>query len=140
MTSLQSIIKKVMLLPPHKPIYYLKDEMPHPLNLGFQNDNGEPDGQWADYRFVLDDSKSIHIKEYEEYYSIHWDWVDPRVNWIEHLQRDSPGWYTLSCGLTGGGLLALLSLRSKRKDIIAKSFIAGLIVGGIFGALTAEWE
>ena len=110
------------------------------MDLGFREDIGEPCDQIADYRLTLKGGKCIHAMEFRDCFCFHWDWVDPCVNLIEHLRQDSPGWYTLSCGLTGGGLFALLSSRSKRKDIIAKSFIAGLIVGGIFGALTAKWE
>ena len=140
MTSLQLIKKNVLSLPPHKPIYYLKDEMPHPLILGFQNDNGEPDGQLADYRFVLEDGKSIHVKEYEEHYSVHWDWVDPRKDWIEHLRRDAPVWYTLLCSTSGAGLGALATAPSKNKDVIIQSSVIGGIIGAIVGAITAEWE
>lgn len=139
---LHIIVNQVLVLPPHDELVYPKDEIPHPKDLGFREDVGEPVGQVADYRLALRDGKSIHARDYGGEIGFHWDKVHPGTleNCIEHLRRDSPGLYTLSCSLTGGSMMALSTLRSKRKDIIVKSFLVGAIVGAIFGALTAEWE
>ena len=134
------IINDVLSLPPHEEIYYSEDEIPHPLTMGFQKANGEPQGQRVDYRFILKDGRSIHAKDYGKYFGFHWDWVDPRKNWIEHLRRDSPFWYTALCGLGGAGLGALATAPSKKKDVILKSSIICGFIGLFIGLATAEWE
>lgn len=137
---LYSLVSEILSLPPHKEICYSEIEITDLLRSGFKKDNGEPQGQFADYRLVLKDGRSIHAKIYGEYISFHWDWVDPRKDWIEHLRRDAPVWYTLLCGASGAGLGALATAPSKNKDVIIQSSVIGGIIGVIVGALTAEWE
>jgi hypothetical protein len=47
---------------------------------------GDPDGSLRQYR----NSTGMHIREFEEYFEVHKDQVDPRVNPLGHLIRDSP--------------------------------------------------
>ena len=47
---------------------------------------GDPDGCLRQYR----NSTGTHVREFEDYFEVHKDRVDPRVNPIEHLIRDSP--------------------------------------------------
>lgn len=54
---------------------------------------GDPDGQISDYRIVLrGDPRSIHIKEYDTFYKVHWDYMDPSINPILHILLDAPHW------------------------------------------------
>lgn len=137
-----SLIGKVLSLPPHEEILYRRDEIPDPSDMGFKDSMGEPVGQLADGRLPLRDGSCIHSRTYKKMVGFHRDKVNPDSleKCFEHLRRDSPGLYTVSCGITIGGIMAISSLKTKKKDIIIKSFLAGAIVGAIFGALTAEWE
>jgi len=47
---------------------------------------GDPDDALRQYR----NSTGLHAREYEAYFEIHKDRVDPRVNPVGHLIRDSP--------------------------------------------------
>jgi len=129
-----------MSYPPHKEIYYLENDIPHPRNLGFQEDLGEPIGQIADYRLALENGISIHARDYGEEIGFHWDEVDPRVDWFEHLRRDSPYWYTAVCSLGGACLGVLATVPSQKKEVIIKSSIICGFLGFLVGFFTAEWK
>jgi hypothetical protein len=47
---------------------------------------GDPKGCLRQYR----GANGLHVREYEEYFEIHQDQVDPRVDPLSHLVRDSP--------------------------------------------------
>ena len=56
---------------------------------GFELDEtllGDPKGCLRQYR----GANGLHVREYEEYFEIHRDQVDPRVDPLGHLLRDSP--------------------------------------------------
>jgi hypothetical protein len=56
---------------------------------GFEFDEtllGDPKGCLRQYRGV----NGLHVREYEEYFEIHQDQVDPRVDPLGHLIQDSP--------------------------------------------------
>ncbi len=128
-----------MSLPPHEEIFCLKDEIPHPLSLGFYKRIGEPKGQLADYGLTLKDGKSIHVREYENKFGFHWDKVDPNVNWFEHLRRDSPATYVGMSTLFGVGLGGAIGATSKKKKSIV---LSALVFGLLFlflAIITAEW-
>lgn len=61
---------------------------------------GLPVGQQADYRRALADGRSVHIRDYGDKMTAHWDRVDPLANLVGHLIADAPL-------LTVGILLAL---------------------------------
>lgn len=136
------IINNVLSLPPHIDIFYHRDEIPDPSSMGFEESMGEPVGQLSDHRFPLEDGRSVHLKTYEKWIGVHWDKVHPNTieNCFEHLRRDSPLWYTAMCIIAGGGIGAGLSTLSGNGKAIAKSSLAGGVMGFIFGILTAEWE
>jgi len=47
---------------------------------------GDPDGSLRQFR----NSTGIHVREYEDYFEVHKDRIDPRKDPIGHLLRDSP--------------------------------------------------
>jgi len=47
---------------------------------------GDPEGCLRQYR----NTNGLHVREYEEYFEIHEDRVDPRVDPLGHLVLDSP--------------------------------------------------
>ena len=112
MRSWDEVIDRVLRLPKHKDIKVPKSKVIHPLKEGFRRSIGEPSGQLADYRLTLADNKSIHIREYNKYYLVHWDAVDPEVDFIGHLINDASHWLIALAALaligvyiTGGGIV-----------------------------------
>ena len=137
--TLNQAINEVMSRPPHEEICYLKNEISHPLTLGFYRRLGEPKGQLADYGLTLKDGKSIHARDYGIKIGLHWDKVDPNINWFEHLRRDSPATYVGMWTLVGAGLGgAVGATTKKKKSILLSSLICGLLFL-ILGIITAEW-
>lgn len=52
---------------------------------------GDNDGQITNYRIKIESSsKSIHIKEYDDHYKIHWDKANPATDPVLHLIEDAP--------------------------------------------------
>src|SRR5580698_8637853 len=72
---------------------------------------GDPEGCLKQYR----SENGLHVREYEKYFEIHEDLVDPRVDPIGHLIRDSPE------TLVSLGAASLLTRSSKNQS----SFFAG---------------
>ena len=134
------LINQVLRYSPHFEICFYIDQLPHPLALGFRPDIGEPRGQNADFRLLLTDGSSIHARDYGDYITYHWDKVDPSVEGLEHLRRDSPLIYTLLCTIGGAGVGAGLSLITNKKKDIKKNALKGGLLGLTFGVSTAEWE
>jgi hypothetical protein len=136
-----SLISQVLEYPPHYDIYFTKDQLPHPVELGFRIEyHAEPKGQYADFRLQLSDGSCIHSSEYDEYYGFHWDKVDPNVNPIEHLRRDSPLYYIILCTIGGAAIGAGWSYITNNKKDLNKNAIKGGLLGLEFGVKTAEWE
>lgn len=139
--SIPSFISKVLSLPPHKEILYPRIKTFHPAIYGFEGDIGEPwHGQLADYRLSLDDGRSLHAREYDDVIGYHWDKVDPKRDWFNHLRRDSPPVYIAGCTLGGAGIGALIGTSSKKKDVIIKSALIGGILMFILSVITTEWD
>ncbi|MEM0364014.1 MAG: hypothetical protein QW450_03145 [Candidatus Nitrosocaldus sp.] len=95
------IIYEVLRLPMHKDMVVEKGSVVHPTVVGFKRSIGEPHGQSADYRLRLYDGKSIHVREYNNHYKVHWDRVDPSVSIIGHLKHDAPHIYILLLSILG---------------------------------------
>ena len=53
---------------------------------------GSKKGAKKQYRY-----ENLHIREYESYYSVHMDKVDPRIDPFGHLLNDAPEY--LTCGV-----------------------------------------
>ena len=100
-----SIEIMVLQRPCHEDIRIEKWEVQHPSAAGFSLSMGEPQGQKADYRKRLHDGRSLHVREFEDYYLVHWDNVDPSDNPIGHLLIDAPHWVML--GIIGLGIIGL---------------------------------
>ena len=116
----KKIIRIVLKLDPHKSLLVSKREVKHPLECGFVRSLGEPRGQLADYRLVLEDGRSIHVREYYGYYEVHWDKRDPTVDPIGHLVEDAPHWLVLSTIIFIGSMITLwIVWNGKREEKIA---------------------
>lgn len=60
------------------------------INQGYYVSIGSPKGQRRDYRRRLHDDRGIHIRDYGDRMTMHWDHVDPSANLVGHLVRDAP--------------------------------------------------
>lgn len=137
---LATLIDKVLEVPAHQEIFIPRDDIPDAISLGFRPDIGEPAGQSADYRLALKDGRSVHARKYRRFWGFHWDKVDPRVNAVEHLRRDSPGTYTLASISIGSGVGAGIGALAKGKKGAVAGALIGALLGALFAVLTAEWE
>ena len=98
----ESTIAEVLQQPSGKDLVVEKWWMIHPLRAGFTRSFGLPQGERFQYRLLLEDGRrSVHVREYDDVYRVHWDQVDPRVDLIEHGRRDAPGVYVVACGAVG---------------------------------------
>jgi len=86
------VIEIVLSKPAHTDVLVSKSEVPHPLEAGFIKHVGDDAGQIANYRLPLTDGRELHVKEYNEDYSTHWDHSSAIQNPLGHLLRDAPGW------------------------------------------------
>lgn len=89
----------VLWQPAHAEITVSKWSVPHPLQAGFVASVGEASGQNADFRLPLDDGREIHLREYDDHYTLHWDQVSAVKNPLGHLITDAPHWIIV--GLLG---------------------------------------
>ena len=99
MLTWESAIKDILRKSPHVEMKYYFDEIEE-LPSYFNKRLATPAGQLNDFGLALKDGKGIHIKEYEDHYTIHWDKIDPSVSTLGHLYEDAPEWLAL-LGLTG---------------------------------------
>lgn len=81
----------VLRSPKHVDLKVGKQMLPK-LPIHFKKRLGDPDGQIEDYGYGLEDGRAIHVKEYVEYYKIHWDERDPSKDPLGHLFYDAPHW------------------------------------------------
>jgi hypothetical protein len=49
------------------------------ITYGFTISIGEWQGQIADYRYMLPDKRSIHLRVFPDHFRLHWDYIDPRA-------------------------------------------------------------
>lgn len=92
-TDWSEVASAVLLQPVHEDLYFSKAYLPHPEILGISKELLTLQGELADYRITLADGKSIHIREYQNYYAVHWDKYDPGTRLIDHLRYDAPEWW-----------------------------------------------
>ena len=96
---------------------------------------GSKKGAEKQYRYG-----TLHIREYENYYSVHIDKVDPRIDPIGHLLKDAPEY--IICGIIAStiGLKVGTALYKKKKrndnDNQLKAFPLGIISGILAGTTT----
>ena len=89
------VISYVLKQSAHRDIYLLKENLLHPESIGIPKGWGIPRRQLADYRMLSPDGRSIHIREYRNYYAAHWDKYDPATNLIQHIRCDAHNWWML---------------------------------------------
>ena len=96
---------------------------------------GSKNGAEKQYRYG-----TLHIREYENYYSVHMDKVDPRINPIGHLLKDAPEY--IICGIMAStiGLKVGTAFYKKKKieenDNQLKALSLGIITGILAGTTT----
>ena len=73
--------------PAHSEIAVSKSLLPNPPLARFKRSFGEPKGQKANYEL-----RRIHVREYDDEYRIHWDYVSPLANPLENLRSDAVRW------------------------------------------------
>lgn len=109
-TAWDNYIQQVLSYPAHHEIRVPRDAVPHPLGAGFYPHLGVNKGQLLDWRRRLPDDRGIHVLQYNDHYRLHWDYVDPSANAIEHLRQDAPEIYQAVRPLVGLALPALVLL------------------------------
>lgn len=92
MTTWKTAIDQILVQPPYKELHFSKNSINHPKHSGFQISIGDLQGQVADYRLALKDGRGIHVREFRNYFTIHWDKKDPTVDPIGHLIEDATHW------------------------------------------------
>jgi len=125
MISWRILIHKVLKNPPHKDALIPKHIVKDPLEEGFFETLGEPQGQMKDYELTLSDGRRIHVREFKDHYKVHWDKMSPRINPIDHLRYDAPHWWILI--LFGVGALAEYLVSKNINKALEKGLILSLI-------------
>ncbi|HET8794121.1 MAG TPA: hypothetical protein VFM31_10020 [Nitrososphaeraceae archaeon] len=96
---------------------------------------GNKNGAKKQYRYG-----NLHIREYENYYSVHMDKVDPTIDPMGHLVKDAPEYimYGIISGLIGLKTGKTLYKRKKRFENgnQLKSLPVGIITGILAGTTT----
>ncbi len=111
-----AVIEMVLSKPAHIDVMVSKLEVPHPSTAGFVEHFGDDAGQLANYRLPLPDGREVHVKEYREDYSTHWDNSSAIRNPLGHLLRDAPFWVFCAVALiVVGAFLGGVWLGSKLK-------------------------
>jgi len=113
-----AVILEVLNLQKHEDLKISKSKLPD-LPLEFHTRLADEDGQIADYGLALEDGTGIHVKEYDDYYKIHWDQKDPNIDPLGHLIYDSPGW--IVAGAVGALAVDELFLKGKYRKKAVKT-------------------
>lgn len=127
--SWPKIFRLVQEHPAHTDVILPKDGLPHPKRAGLAKKAGVPHGQLADYRKTLPNGRSIHIREYQSYYKVHWDNHDPGTDLVGHLVHDAPEWWFSLIGAVIGSRVA--------EDKMEGAFV-GAAVGWFLATLQSE--
>lgn len=77
------------------------------IDQGYYVSVGSPRGQDKDYRRRLPDDRGIHVRDFGDRMTMHWDHVDPSASLVGHLVRDAPGLaiagLVIGAAVIGGG-------------------------------------
>jgi len=88
--SWNELIRLVQELPPHVDLLIKKSQVIEPWMCGFRRSKmGWKKGALRNWRLALSNGKSIHIREYSDYFRVHWDIADPRKNPFKHFIYDT---------------------------------------------------
>ena len=82
---------------------------------------------------------NLHVREYEDNYTVHLDKVDPRKNPIGHLLIDAPEYITsfLISTYVGTKIGKVVYEKKKNKDKLGhKAIASALITGGLSGLVS----
>ena len=112
MITWKQAINDILSQPAHDEVLYYFDEIEE-LPSYFKERLGTPAGQLNDFGVALKDGRGIHVKEYDDYYTIHWDKVDPSVSKLGHLYEDAPG--ILAAGIIGSFLGGIATYKLLKK-------------------------
>jgi hypothetical protein len=80
-------------------------------------------------------SSSLHVREYDGKFTIHIDRVDPRINPVGHLIKDSPE--TIAAVATTLYFAKRNFEKRKLSGTHGTTFLNGWIVGGLFASFIA---
>jgi len=94
----QAIIRQVVSAPFGKEFQIKKSIVMHPVLIGFRKSYGLPKGEIANWRLGLATGACIHVREYQNYFLVHMDEVDPGISLLDHLRKDAPVVYLAGCG------------------------------------------
>lgn len=99
--------RQVLRLDAHEEIVIPRQTGQQLIAQGYYESVGSPRGQIKDYRRRLPDDRGIHIRDYGDRMTMHWDHIDPSANLVGHLVRDAPlavlGVLILGAVLLGSG-------------------------------------
>ncbi len=105
-----------------------KRRLPHPAEGGARPSIGMPEGQSADFRINLSDSRCLHIRVFAGHYEAHLDHVDPASNLHAHM-AGSPSRGN-AAAWAGIGALVGLMVGGKKEGMVVGGLI-GLVLGGL---------
>ena len=88
--TFNELINHILQLPAHTDIEVDGDSFNRKWLAKYKSRIADYDGQSADYRISLKDGRGIHVKEYDGYYKVHWDYKDLATNPLGHLFYDAP--------------------------------------------------
>jgi hypothetical protein len=96
---------------------------------------GEKKGANRQFRFG-----NLHIREYDEYYTVHRDKIDPRKDPLGHLLIDAPDrLVTILCALcVGKQLVSIIYDDSKNNGRIERSALNNAIISGSISYITSN--
>ena len=101
---------------------------------------GSKKGAKKQYRYG-----NLHIREYEEHYSVHMDRVDPMQNPLGHLLVDAPEYVVGAAAAILVGRKVGVTIYNKRKqegrsgkDAAIDAVIAGYVAGSSAGRLALD--
>ncbi|MGB9760529.1 MAG: hypothetical protein ACPLZG_11940 [Thermoproteota archaeon] len=128
-------IPLILSKPAHEDIVVLSSYVVNPKEDGLRETMGSFQGEIANYELTLQDGRRIHVREFNGYYTAHWDKYSPLMNPIKHLQYDAPDCWILLGALVGAFTGTLLCKRNR----IAGAFLFGSI-GSLITSLTLPRE
>ena len=115
------VARHILRLPAHVDVTLPKHTIAHPKHAGFTEGIGEPQGQIGDYRRKFSGDRSLHVREFDDHFKVHWDKKDPDSDPLGHLVEDAPYWLflgSLVALVIGGIIYAAAKGHEKSKNAI----------------------